>query len=123
MQNGTPCVMTSIAAEGMFDIRERLLSEVEVNGFIEDNAEAFAKKAVLLYNTSEIWKQQQKNGFEVLKQRFNRLDFEPEFASHMESLYINLKTHRQQNFIGQLFRHQTMQSTKYMSKWIELKNR
>ena len=115
MQNGTPCVMSSIAAEGMF-------GNLEANGFIDDNPDAFANKAVELYSNFEIWKQHQENGFKVLNQRFSQLDFEAEFSSHIESLCENLKTHRQQNFIGQLFMHQTLQSTKYMSKWIEFKN-
>ncbi|WP_179339570.1 glycosyltransferase [Winogradskyella ludwigii] len=115
MQNGTPCVMTSIASEGMF-------GEFEENGFIEDNPEDFAKKAILLYNNSDIWKHKQQAGFEVLNQRFNRLDFEEAFLTHIKSLRINLDQHRQYNFIGLLLMHQTMQSTKYMSKWIEAKN-
>ena len=115
MQNGTPCVISSIAAEGMF-------GNLEANGFIDDNPDAFANKAVELYSNFEIWKQHQENGFKVLNQRFSQLDFEAEFSSHIESLCENLKTHRQQNFIGQLFMHQTLQSTKYMSKWIEFKN-
>lgn len=115
MQNGTPCVMTTIAAEGMF-------GKYEENGFIENTPEAFAEKAIALYTNSEIWKQKQQNGFEVLNQRFNRLDFESDFSSQIDSLRTNLKAHRKQNFIGQLLMHQTMQSTKYMSKWIEAKN-
>lgn len=115
MQNGTPTVMTNIAAEGLF-------GDLEANGFIEDQPEAFAEKAVLLYNTPDIWKQKQQNGFDILKQRFNRLDFETDFAAHIKSLCKNLKTHREQNFIGQLLMHQSMQSTKYMSKWIAAKN-
>jgi glycosyltransferase involved in cell wall biosynthesis len=115
MQNGTPCVMTSIASEGMF-------GKLEENGFVENNPEDFAQKAVLLYNNSDIWKHKQQAGFEVLNQRFNRLDFEEAFLSQIESLRINLYQHRQHNFIGLLLMHQTMQSTKYMSKWIEAKN-
>ena len=116
MQNGTPSVMTEIAAESMF-------GNCETNGFIEDNPEAFADKAVSLFTNSEIWEQKQKNGFKVINQRFNRLDFEDEFSTHIAELKHNLKAHHQQNFIGQLLKHQTMQSTKYMSKWIEAKNR
>lgn len=116
MQNGTPCMMTNIAAEGMF-------GDLEVNGFIEDTPKAYADKAIELYSNSEIWKVKQQYGFNVLNKRFNRADFEDGFASHINALVEGLKTHRQQNFIGQLFVHQTMQSTKYMSKWIEAKNR
>ena len=101
MQNGTPCVMTSIASEGMFGIHEE-------NGFVENNPEDFAQKAVLLYNNSDIWKHKQQAGFEVLNQRFNRLDFEEAFLSQIESLRINLDQHRQYNFIGQLLMHQSM---------------
>ena len=33
-----------------------------------------------------------------------------------------LTQHREQNVIGQLLNHHTLQSTKYMAKWIEAKN-
>ncbi|EPR73572.1 hypothetical protein ADIWIN_1602 [Winogradskyella psychrotolerans RS-3] len=123
MQNGTPCVMTCIAAEGMFELKDRLLSEVEVNGFVTDNPETFAEKAVELYTKAELWQEKQQNGFVVLNQRFNKTDFENTFTSKIVELSTNLNAHRENNFIGQLFMHQSMQSSKYMSKWIEAKNR
>lgn len=123
MQNGTPCVMSSIAAEGMFDKTDRSLSEVEVNGFIENHPEAFAKKAVELYIKAEIWQHKQHNGFKVLNHRFNKTNFEKGFAQKIETLSSNLKSHRQNNFIGNILQHQTLQSTKYLSKWIAEKNR
>ena len=36
MKNGTPCIMSTIASEGMF-------GDIEENGCIEDNPEAFAE--------------------------------------------------------------------------------
>jgi hypothetical protein len=116
MQNGTPCAMSTIASEGMF-------GELQPNGFIENKSEDFAKKAVELYNDATLWKAQQRNGFRILNQRFNKIDFESEFTSLILQLSENLNKHRQTNFIGQLLHHQTLQSTKYMSKWIEEKNR
>jgi len=116
MQNGTPCAMSTIATEGMF-------GELEANGFIEDNPEAFADKAIKLYNNTEFWKQSQVNGYETIKKRFNSTDFEDNFSKKIKELQLNLKKHRQNNFIGNLLQHQTLQSTKYMSKWIEEKNR
>ena len=35
----------------------------------------------------------------------------------------NLESHRNQNFLGQILQHHTLQSTKYLSKWIEEKNK
>ena len=116
MQNGTPCAMSSIAAEGMF-------GTIETNGFIEDNTEAFSKKAVELYSNFEIWNKSQSNGFKVLKERFNRADFETGFMNKINTLRANLRVHRKNNFIGSLLWHQTLQSTKYMSKWIEAKTK
>lgn len=116
MQNGTPCVMSSIAAEGMF-------GEMEANGFIENDAKAFADKAITLYNESEVWQNRQQNGFKVINERFNKTDFESGFENRIDELIKNLKSHRQNNFIGSLLQHQTLQSSKYMSKWIEAKNK
>lgn len=116
MQNGTPCVMSSIAAEGMF-------GELEANGFIENDAKAFAEKAITLYNDSKIWHNKQENGFTVNNERFNKTSFESKFSQRITDLKANLKSHRQNNFIGNLLQHQTLQSTKYLSKWIEAKNK
>ncbi|MFP4845755.1 glycosyltransferase [Winogradskyella sp. PE311] len=115
MQNGTPCAMSSIAAEGMF-------GAFEPNGFVEDNTEAFSNNAVELYSNFDIWNKSEANGFKVLKERFNSANFETDFAIRISELLANLKAHRQNNFIGNILQHQTLQSTKYMSKWIEAKN-
>ncbi len=123
MQNGTPCAMSTIAAEGMFGDEKRILNEVEVNGFIEDQSDRFAEHAVELYQGADLWTKAQRNGFNVLNNRFNKTDFESDFSNRIAELLKGLKWHRQNNFMGQLLRHQTLQSTKYMSKWIEAKNR
>ncbi len=119
MQNGTPCLMSTIAAEGMFET----IANDDVNGFVENHPEDFANKAVQLYTNPEIWKGSQNIGFRVLNQRFNKMHFESEFKARVETLSNQLQSHRASNFIGQILMHQTLQSTKYMSKWIEAKNR
>lgn len=116
MQNGTPCIMSSIAAEGMF-------GNLKANGFVEDSTEVFAEKAVELYLNSETWISSQEHGFKVLNKRFSKIDFQSDFKSRISELLKDLQYHRQKNFIGNLLQHQMLQSTKYMSKWIEEKNR
>ena len=115
MQNGTPAIMSTIAAEGM-------LGNLDANGFITDNPKEFAHKSVELYTTKTIWKTYQNNGFKILKERFDISNFERNFTTKIESLKQNIQQHRQDNFIGQLLMHHTIQSTKYLSKWIEEKN-
>jgi len=116
MQNGTPCVMTSIAAEGMF-------GTLPPNGIIVDEASAFAKASIELYTDADLWEQMSKNGFAVLKSRFDKKEHAKSFHTALNKLTQGLKEHRQQNFIGQVLQHHTLQSTKYMSRWIEEKNK
>lgn len=115
MENGTPCVMTQIAAEGMF-------GGLEPNGYIENDPEAFANKAVALYTDSLLWNEKQANGYTVINEIFNKEAIQRDFVNRLNTTIQNLELHRQQNVIGQMLQHQTLQSTKYMSKWIEEKN-
>jgi len=115
MQNGTPCVMTTIAAEGMF-------GNSQPNGFITDSPEDFANKAVKLYKSEFDWKTYQNNGLAIINKRFQKAEFLEHLYSKIDIISQNLSSHRRNNFTGQLLQHHTLQSTKFMSKWIEAKN-
>ncbi|AUS04157.1 glycosyltransferase family 4 protein [Pseudotamlana carrageenivorans] len=115
MQNGTPCVMSSIAAEGMF-------GDFEYNGFIADEVQAFVDKAVQLYENETLWTEKQRHGFPVINERFNKQQHVNQFFEVLENTLIHLHDKRLHNFTGQMLQHHTMQSTKFMSKWIEAKN-
>ncbi|OIQ28304.1 MAG: glycosyltransferase [Bacteroidetes bacterium MedPE-SWsnd-G2] len=116
MQNGTPCVMSEIAAEGMF-------GNMPANGPITNDALAFAEFAVRLYQNEEEWKQFQVNGFSAVKERFSYVDFKSEFWNSLDNIISNLQAHRNSNFTGIMLQHHALQSTKFMSRWIELKNK
>lgn len=116
MQCGTPTVTTTIGAESM-------KGELDWNGFIGDDATEFAEKAIELYTNTLLWEECQKNGFDILEKRYQRSDFEAVFYKKINSLLQNLKAHRNQNFMGYILQHHTLSSTKYMSKWIEEKNK
>jgi glycosyltransferase involved in cell wall biosynthesis len=116
MQCGTPSVTTAIGAESM---QVNLLW----NGFVDDNPQHFAEKAVQLYQDEDIWIQAQNNGIEIIKQRYLRKLFEDDFAKQIEFLVSNIREHRLNNFMGELMHYHTLKSTKYMSKWIEEKNK
>ncbi|MEO8235514.1 MAG: glycosyltransferase [Flavobacterium sp.] len=116
MQLGTPSITTNIGAEG-------INANYNWNGFIADDFGEFGSKAVLLYQDETIWNQSQKNGFEILKNRFESDLFENAFTDKINFIQSNLEIHREQNFMGSLLLHHTALSTKYMSRWIEEKNR
>jgi len=116
MQCGTPSVTTSIGAEAM-------AGTLDWNGFVKDDANEFVAAAVAVYENEELWRECQENGFEILAQRYQKSLFEDVFISEINSLLDNLKQHRNTNFIGAILQHHLVSSTKYMSKWIEEKNK
>ena len=116
MKNGTPCVTTSIGAEGMF-------GHIEPNGFIEDNPKLFSNKAIALFQNETIWKAKTANGFDLINQRFNKIKQQQKLIGFVKATTQQIKQHRLNNFTGQMLHHHMLQSTKFMSKWIEEKNK
>ncbi|WP_299009425.1 glycosyltransferase [uncultured Tenacibaculum sp.] len=116
MECGTPSVTTSIGAEGMH-------ANLPWNGFIEDDFEKFAYKAVELYTYDILWKKAQQKGIEIINSLYDKEVLEISFMKRIKKIQENLETHRTQNFLGSLLQHQTLQATKFMSKWIEDKNK
>jgi glycosyltransferase involved in cell wall biosynthesis len=116
MQCGTPSVTSTIGAESM-------CGDLPWNGFIADEPQAFADKAVQLYQDKTLWLKAQENGFEIIEKCYLKSLFEDDFIKHILKVRTNLKQHRLDNFMGALLQHHTLTSTKYMSRWIEEKNR
>ncbi|WP_378186924.1 glycosyltransferase [Aquimarina sp. W85] len=113
---GTPNVTTAIGAEGMH------ASNVW-SGFISDTPKDFAEKASLLYTNETIWNDKKKIGNIILNERFNSNKFQNVLLEKIEYTLRNLRTIRNQNFIGSMLSYHTIRSTEYMSRWIELKNK
>ncbi|WP_298504863.1 glycosyltransferase family 4 protein [uncultured Maribacter sp.] len=117
IQAETPSITTQIGAEGI------QLPSFKWNGIIKEDAVALANAAVELYRSEKEWYIAQKNGKKLLQQIFNKEKFENHFLKAITNTLENLKEHRERNFIGAMLQHNSMASTKYMSKWIEAKNR
>ncbi|MFV8270663.1 glycosyltransferase [Flavobacterium sp. GT2N3] len=116
MQCGTPSVTTAIGSESMH-------GELPWNGFIADDVVDFVDVAVQLYQDQTIWLQAQQNGVKIINQRYVKDLFENNFRTKIEFLRSNLQQHRLHNFMGAMLQHHTVKSTKYMSRWIEEKNK
>jgi glycosyltransferase involved in cell wall biosynthesis len=116
MKNGVPCVTTAVGAEGMY-------GDLEINGFEENTPELFANKAIQLYKDETLWNLKRQKGFDVINKRFNKKVHQNTFTSTINDISKDLKNHRFHNFTGQMLQHQSMQSTKFMSKWIAEKNK
>jgi len=112
---GTPSVTTKIGAEGMH-------TNLPWNGFVTDDYNSFSEKAIQLYSDENLWQTSQKYGIEIINQIYDKEKISDPFVNRILTIQQNLDAHRSQNFLGSLLQYQTLQSTKYMSKWIESKN-
>ncbi|RFN57636.1 glycosyltransferase [Marixanthomonas ophiurae] len=115
MQCGTPFVTTNIGAEGLYS------ASATNNGI--DNWTDFIEKAIALYTDEKVWLEKQQQNFKILNNRFDKNLFEVNLIERIFTLLNSLEAHRNKNFFGQILQHHTAQSTKFMSKWIEEKNK
>lgn len=111
MQCGTPSVTTSVGAEGL---------EEDFGGYIEEEPKKIAQKAIELHTNEIIWKIKQKDGFKLLQQ-FDKVLLQKKFLDRVGATVKQLDKIRLKNFTGAMLQQHTLQSTKYMSKWIEEK--
>jgi len=116
MQCGTPSVTTVIGAESM-------QGALPWNGVISDDIETIVASAVALYQNQELWEEAQQRGIAIVNERYSKTLFEAAFIKHIVEIQQQLKQHRLANFMGAILLHHTTASTKYMSRWIEAKNK
>ena len=115
MVYGIPAVTTSIGAEGMYGNKELFFSA--------ESSEALIDLSISLYTSESYWNESQELGLQILKDRFLKNTQAPKLKDRISILKDEIELHRKQNFVGQILQHQTMQATRYMSKWIEEKNK
>ena len=116
MQFGVPSVTTDIGAEAMH-------GEFPWNGIIANQPHKFAEAAVELYTNEIKWQQAGENGAQILNNFFLKSNHSDLLIDKLLFLKNQLKSHRLSNFIGEMLMHHTVMGTKYMSLWIEAKNK
>ena len=116
MNFGIPNVTTLVGAEAMH-------GNFAWNGFIEDSDENFIEKSVELYQNENLWINSQENGFKISRTIFNKVLYVNHLHIKISNIQENLISHRNHNFFGQILQHHQLNSTKYLSKWIEEKNK
>lgn len=116
MLNGTPSITTTIGAEGMCE-------NLAWNGFIEDDFTRFSERAIEVYSSIELWNYAQNKGIEIINHLYSKEKLSIGFLNNIITVFSDLEQCRNQNFTGKMLVHHSLQSSKYMSKWIEEKNK
>jgi len=112
----TPSVTTNIGIEGM-------QTQLPWAGEIANDATSIADAAVKLYQDSEAWQIASELGQRNAQLLFEQNRHYLALFSSLTKLLEDLTQHRQNNFIGSMLNHHHHKSTKYMSQWIEVKNK
>jgi len=114
--NGTPCISTSIGAEGMS-------ANLPWGGYICDTETDFIQASVNLYQSQSDWEQFQKYGWNIIDTVHNKQHNQNLLIQRLLELEANIHEHRKQNFYGRMLRFHFHRSTEFMSRWIEEKNK
>ncbi|MCK5855042.1 MAG: glycosyltransferase family 4 protein [Sulfurovaceae bacterium] len=112
----TPSITTSIGAEGMY-------TQEPWAGAISDNIEKFVEASIKLYTDKALWIEVQKNAHKILEGHYDHKALGKNLIKKIEETQNSLEQHRLNNFTGSMLKHHSMMSTKYMSQWIEEKNK
>lgn len=112
----TPSVTTNIGIEGM-------QTQLPWPGEIANDAVSIAESAVKLYQDSQAWQIASDLGQRNAQQLFAQNKHILALTPCLTALLADLPQHRQDNFIGSMLNHHHHKSTKYMSQWIEAKNK
>lgn len=108
---GTPSITTSIGAESMGD-------KDSWSGCIANSKEELIKSAVELYTNKEFWESKQKKGVSLINTSFSKSVYQPQFKLRIEGLEKN-----KQPFYIELLNYHSSRNSRFMSKWIEEKNK
>lgn len=111
----TPSVTTFVGAEG-------IATAAEWPGYVSDSPEELSAQAIKLYTDEGEWSAANEKGKEILN-KFNKDKFVQGFLARVGGLKTGLKKHREEHFLGRVFHHQSMGASRFMSKWIEEKNK
>lgn len=115
MAHQIPFIATDIAVEGLF-------FGASWENYIAKNRGEFISKCVNLYQQVSLQSQFKELSKIQLQTYFQQEKYQSGFLDLIQSLKNNLAEHRKKSYTAQVLQHQSMMSSKYLSKWIMAKN-
>lgn len=112
---GTPVATTAIGAEGIEQSHE-------FGGIIGNCDDEWIASIVDIYNKESTWKKENTKALNTISTTFQGQELE-NFPVMIETKLQQLTSNRKNQFLQKLLLHETMKSSKYLSKWIMEKNK
>ncbi len=115
MLYGIPFVSTSCGVEG-FELTDQ-------NEVIGDDDTDFVMKAVTLYCDADLWNRTSRRLQSDFEKQFATSQYFDAFFKQLNLVIGNVELHRGRNPVGDILRQQAFSAAKYLSKYIEQKNK
>ena len=104
-----PVVGSTMAWEGLRDKKSNL-----------DDIFDYCKT---LYHNADFWQKDVSETISDFNENFDYQEITNKVKNHLQSVFTNLHTHRNQNYWTKILLQNQHNATKFMAKWIEEKNR
>ena len=113
---GLPVVSTPIGAEGM------MYNDSEPwGGAVASNVDDFVEASVSMYTQIATWDNAQKQSIGLLNKLFNKKNNFNLVETAVQNAIAEQKQRRTHDLTSAVLWHQNLRSTRYFSKWVELK--
>lgn len=112
---GTASVSSLVGAEGMFQ-------GLAWPGYIADSTADLIEKAILLHENKAEWEISRQKSMDILEQ-FDGKNWGQNLMKRITEIEDDVSQHRSNNMVGQILWSSQFLSTKYLSQWIEEKNK
>jgi glycosyltransferase involved in cell wall biosynthesis len=117
-RHGLPCVTTKVGVEGLLPPKP---ADHEFPGLEANTASEFADACVRLYQDEALWIQKRMDAVRLLDDVYSEVDMAPKILDQLVHLLELKKGGDLPGWTSKILRHELMNSHKYFSKWIELK--
>lgn len=113
---GTPCVTTSVGAEGMS-------GGLRWGGEVRDGGAAdLADAAVRMHESPELWARSARLSLGIARELYAPDKIRESIVAEARALLDELGARRAANPLREVFWHQSLRATEYFSRWIQLKS-
>jgi uncharacterized protein (UPF0128 family) len=99
-----------------------MMNNFQWPGFIAGNNEELIDHAIVLHENQKQWELAREKSEEALKALFDE-NWGTDFINKIKSIQTDLQHHRSMNIVGEILWTNQFLATKYMSQWIEAKNK
>jgi glycosyltransferase involved in cell wall biosynthesis len=118
LRHGVPCVTTKVGVEGLLPPKP---ADFAFPGIEANTVDAFVEGCVSLYENELAWTQKRMDAVRLLDEVYSEAATTPKLLDQLIHLLAKKRLGELPDWTSQILRHELVNSHKYFSKWIELK--